>query len=58
MITEKLIDMPLEHEKNIFGPYDSFVKIIEKTLNVTIVKRNSEIKIIGDKRKNINNKNK
>lgn len=51
MITEKLIDMPLEHEKNIFGPYDSFVKIIEKTLNVTIVKRNSEIKIIGDNKR-------
>ncbi|MSS64021.1 PhoH family protein [Velocimicrobium porci] len=46
-IVETTIDIPAEHEKNIFGQFDSFIKIIEKTLNVTVVARNGEIKIIG-----------
>lgn len=47
-ITETIIDIPMEHEKNIFGDYDAFVKIIERTLNVTIIERNGEIKVVGD----------
>lgn len=47
-ITETIIDIPIEHEKNVFGNYDSYIKIIEKTLNVTIIERNGEIKVIGD----------
>lgn len=46
-IVETIIDIPAEHEKNIFGPFDSYIKIIEKTLKVTIVSRNNELKIIG-----------
>jgi len=44
---ETIIDIPAEHEKNIFGQYDTYAKIIEKTLNVTIIARNGEIKVIG-----------
>ncbi|NLJ97459.1 MAG: PhoH family protein [Clostridiales bacterium] len=47
-ITETIIDIPVEHEKNIFGDFDIFAKIIEKTLNVTIIERNGEIKVVGD----------
>jgi len=47
-ITETIIDIPVEHEKNLFGNYDAFVKIIERTLNVTIIERNGEIKVIGN----------
>lgn len=47
-ITEIIIDIPIEHEKNIFGDFDAFAKIIEKTLNVTIIERNGEIKVVGD----------
>ncbi|MDD4112333.1 MAG: PhoH family protein [Herbinix sp.] len=47
-ITETIIDIPIEHEKNIFGNYDSLIKIIEKTLNVTIIERNGEIKVVGN----------
>ena len=46
-IMETIIDIPADHERNIFGQFDAFVKIIEKTLNVTIIARNDEIKVIG-----------
>lgn len=46
-LTETIIDIPIEHEKNLFGNYDAYVKIIERTLNVTIIERNGEIKVIG-----------
>lgn len=47
-LVEKIIDIPTEHERNVFGQFDSFIKLIEKTLNVTIVVRDSAIKVIGD----------
>lgn len=46
-IMETIIDIPVEHEKNVFGGFDAYVKIIERTLNVTIIARNGEMKIIG-----------
>lgn len=46
-IMETIIDIPAEHEKNVFGGFDAYVKIIEKSFNVTIVERNGEIKIVG-----------
>ena len=48
-ITENIIDIPLEHSRNIFGNCDSYIKRIEKTLKVTIIMRDSEMKIIGPK---------
>lgn len=47
-IVETLIDIPTEHIKNIFGQYDQYIKAIEKTLNVTIISRDGEIKVIGE----------
>lgn len=47
-LMETIIDIPTEHERNLFGRYDEYIKIIERTLNVTIVARNSEIKVIGE----------
>ncbi|MDF2610490.1 MAG: PhoH family protein [Lachnospiraceae bacterium] len=47
-LLETIIDVPAEHEKNVFGQFDAYVKLIEKTLNVTIIVRNGEIKLIGD----------
>lgn len=46
-ISESIIDIPVEHSKNVFGNFDEFVKKIEKALKVTIVMRDSEMKIIG-----------
>jgi Phosphate starvation-inducible protein PhoH, predicted ATPase len=45
---ETIIDIPIEHTKNIFGEYDSYIKLIEKTLNVTVVARDGILKVIGD----------
>ena len=47
-IVETTIDIPVEHEKNIFGQFDAYLKIIERSLNVTVVSRNGELKAIGD----------
>lgn len=45
---ETILDVPAEHQKNVFGLYDSYMKIIEKTLKVTIILRDNELKIIGN----------
>lgn len=50
-LMEILIEVPVEHEQNVCGQLDKHVKMIEKTLNVTIVARNGQIKIIGDSSK-------
>ncbi|WP_051685319.1 PhoH family protein [Clostridium sp. KNHs205] len=47
-LIETIIDVPLEHEKNVFGQFDAYVKMIERTLSVTIIVRDSEIKLIGE----------
>lgn len=46
-IVENLIDIPMEHEKNVCGQYDVFLKKIERTLHVTIISRDGTIKIMG-----------
>lgn len=46
-ILEVLMDMPVEHERNVFGQFDEHLKIMERTLNVTIVARDGILKILG-----------
>lgn len=46
-IIENVLDMPAEHSSNIFGSCDAYVKKIERTLKVTIIARDSEIKLVG-----------
>ncbi len=48
-LVEIMIEVPVEHEQNVCGQLDRHVKQIEHTLNVTIVARNGQIKLIGDK---------
>lgn len=47
-LIETIIDIPAEHQRNVFGQYDAYIKIIEKTLNVTVVARENELKVIGN----------
>lgn len=47
-IVETILDIPMEHEKNVFGQFDAYIKLIERSLNVTCVSRNGELKLIGD----------
>lgn len=47
-IIETIASVPVEHEKNVFGQFDEHIKKIEKTLNVTLISRDGELKIIGN----------
>lgn len=47
---ETVIEMPAEHEQNVFGQFDMFAKKIERTLYVTLIARDGNVKIIGDER--------
>lgn len=47
-IQEMLIDIPAEHEKNVFGQFDAFAKKIERTLHVTIIVRDGQVKLLGE----------
>lgn len=47
-ITETMIDIPAEHTRNVFGQYDVYIKKIERTLNVTVIVRDSMIKVVGE----------
>ena len=46
-VIETMIDIPAEHEKNVCGQFDAYLKKIERTLHVTMIARDGEIKIIG-----------
>ncbi len=46
-IMETVVEIPTEHERNIFGSFDINIKKIEKSLNVTMVARNGALKLVG-----------
>ena len=46
-VMETMIDIPVEHEKNVCGQFDSYLKKIERTLHVTMIARDGALKIIG-----------
>ena len=46
-VIESIIDIPAEYEKKVFGQFDFNIKKIERTLHVTIISRDNELKIIG-----------
>ena len=46
-VIETIIDIPAGHIGNVFGQFDLFAKKIEKNLHVTILNRDSDIKIVG-----------
>ena len=46
-IIEQLIEIPAEHERNIFGQFDEHIKKIERTLQVTLISRDGVLKIVG-----------
>ncbi|MCD2491026.1 PhoH family protein [Lacrimispora sp. NSJ-141] len=46
-IVETMIDIPAEHERNVCGQFDAYLKKIERTLRVTMVSRDGYIKVIG-----------
>ena len=46
-IIETMIDIPMEHERNVCGQFDAYLKKIERTLHVTMITRDGALKIIG-----------
>ncbi|MBQ7432543.1 MAG: PhoH family protein [Lachnospiraceae bacterium] len=46
-IVETMIDVPAEHQQNVFGQFDAYIKKIERTLHVTMVYRDGMVKLIG-----------
>ena len=47
-ILEEHIESPAEHESNIFGQFDAYAKKIERTLHVTLIARDGDVKILGE----------
>ncbi len=47
-ISERRMTISAEEQKLIFGQFDAFAKIIERSLNVTIISRDDELKLIGE----------
>ena len=49
-ILETMIDIPAEHEKNVFSQFDIFAKKIERALHVTLIARNGKVKVLGEEK--------
>ena len=43
-----MIDIPAEHEKNVFGQFDAYAKKLERTFRVTLLARDGATKILGE----------
>ena len=46
-IIELYVDVPADRQANIFGQFDEHLKLIERTLNVTMIFRDGSLKILG-----------
>lgn len=45
---EAIIEIPAEHERNVFGQFDVYAKKIERSLHVTLIARDEHVKIMGE----------
>ena len=46
-IIELHTEVPADLESNVFGQFDEHLKLIERTLNVTVISRDGILKILG-----------
>ena len=46
--TEIILEIPIEHERNVLGQLDSHLKKIERAFHITLVDRGGALKIIGE----------
>lgn len=46
-IVELMMELQAEHSKNIFGQFDAYAKLIERSLGVTLIAREDKLKILG-----------
>lgn len=47
-LSELRVDIPAEHENNVFGQFDIYAKKIERTFRVTLIARDGAVKILGE----------
>lgn len=47
-LEENIFDIPSEHEQNVCGQFDAYLKKIEKTIGVTVISRDGRLKLIGN----------
>ena len=47
-LSELLINIPAEHEANVFGQFDTYAKKLERTFHVTLIARDGSTKIVGE----------
>lgn len=47
-LSELMIDIPAEHERNVFGQFDAYAKKLEWTFHVTLIAREGKVKILGE----------
>ncbi len=47
-LSEIIIDIPAEHEKNVFGQFDVFARKIERSFQITLIVRDGAVKLLGE----------
>lgn len=47
-LSELMMDLPAEHERNVFGQFDAYIKKLERSLHVTVIAREGKVKILGE----------
>lgn len=47
-LSELMMDLPAEHERNVFGQFDTYIKKLERSLHVTVIAREGTVKILGE----------
>ncbi len=47
-LNEICMELPSDHMTNIFGQYDAYMKKIERSLQVTVICRDEQVKLLGD----------
>lgn len=47
-VIETVTDIPAEHERNVFGQLDHYMKKMEKALHVSVVVRNGTVRLVGE----------
>ena len=49
-LMETVIDIPVEHMSNVFGQFDAYMKKVERAFGVTVVIRDNNMKLLGDRK--------
>ncbi len=46
-IIERSLTIPIEQQRSVFGQFDQYIKKIERTLNVTVISRDNQVRVLG-----------